>query len=136
MTSGIYRRRTRPRAVTLALREIRRDVDLESPTEVQVQRPLTRGDCRDGPRPCPWVGCRHHLYLDVNEETGSIKINFPDLDPDELTETCSVDAGERGGMTLEEVGEALAVTRERARQMEVRALLGLRRAGRKLDPIR
>jgi hypothetical protein len=28
-------------------------------------RPRTRGDCVDGPRPCPWVGCRYHLALDV-----------------------------------------------------------------------
>lgn len=24
--------------------------------------PLTRGDCVDGPRPCPLITCRHHLY--------------------------------------------------------------------------
>jgi hypothetical protein len=23
--------------------------------------PVTRGDCVDGPRPCPWLRCRHHL---------------------------------------------------------------------------
>lgn len=28
------------------------------------KRPQTRGDCVDGPRPCPWVGCRHHTYID------------------------------------------------------------------------
>lgn len=29
------------------------------------QRPRTRGDCKDGPRPCPWVSCRHHLLLEI-----------------------------------------------------------------------
>jgi len=32
-------------------------------------------DCADRPRPCPWVGCKHHLLLDVNEETGTIVLN-------------------------------------------------------------
>lgn len=30
-----------------------------------IPRPRTRGDCLTMPRPCPWVGCRHHLLLDV-----------------------------------------------------------------------
>lgn len=25
------------------------------------QRPLTRAECVDGPRPCPWTSCTHHL---------------------------------------------------------------------------
>ena len=36
--------------------------------------------CQQDHRPCPWVACKHHLYLDVNPETGSIKMNFPDKD--------------------------------------------------------
>src|ERR1019366_2346037 len=36
------------------------------------ERPKTRGDCVDGPRPCPWAGCRQHLYLEVNP-TGNMK---------------------------------------------------------------
>lgn len=30
-----------------------------------IPRPITRGDCRNEARPCPWVGCRHHLLLEV-----------------------------------------------------------------------
>ena len=35
-----------------------------------------------GPRtgPCPFVSCRHHLYLDINPESGAIKVNFPGLE--------------------------------------------------------
>ena len=79
-------------------------------------------------RPCPWVSCKHHLYLDVNPETGSIKINFPDLESWELAETCALDVAERGGITLEEVGEIMNLTRERIRQVEVRGLLKLKMA--------
>jgi hypothetical protein len=50
-------------------------------------RPRTRGECRDAERPCPFVACKHHLYLDVNPETGSLKLNFPDLEPWELEDS-------------------------------------------------
>lgn len=39
-----------------------------------VIRPRTVGDCRKGPRPCPYVGCRFNLLIDVLED-GSIVIN-------------------------------------------------------------
>ena len=48
---------------------------------VYIPRPSSRAECREEMRPCPWVACKHHLYLDINPETGSIKINFPDLEP-------------------------------------------------------
>lgn len=41
--------------------------------------PATRAACRDMPRPCPFVSCERHLYLDVHPETGAIKVNFPGL---------------------------------------------------------
>ena len=91
-----------------------------------VPRPVTRSDCVDGPRPCPWSSCKHHLYLDVNPETGSIKLNFPDLEPWELKETCALDVADRRGHTLDEVGEVMNLTRERVRQVEVKALLQVR----------
>jgi hypothetical protein len=89
-------------------------------------RPQTRADCIDGARPCLFVACKHHLYLDVNPETGSIKINFPDRDVWELDETCALDVAERGGVTLEEVGDILNLTRERVRQVEVTGLTKLK----------
>ena len=87
-----------------------------------VARPRTRGDCAEGPRPCPFVACVHHLYLDVSARTGAIKLNFPDLEPDQLVESCSLDVAGRFGASLEEVGTAMNLTRERIRQMEVRGL--------------
>jgi hypothetical protein len=90
-----------------------------------VDRPVSRGECKSMPRPCPFVSCRHHLYLDVNPETGSLKLNFPDLDVSELKDTCSLDVADRGGVTLEEVGAVLNLTRERVRQVEVSSLIEL-----------
>ena len=98
----------------------------EYPPVDDVDRPRTRAECADAPRPCPWVACKHHLYLDINPRTGSIKINFPDLEPWELKHTCALDVAERGGITLEEVGEIMNLTRERIRQVEVRGLLKLK----------
>lgn len=89
---------------------------------VDYDRPKTRAECVNGPRPCLYVACKYHLYLDVNPETGSIKVNFPGQEPWELSESCALDVAERGGVTLEEVGEILNLTRERVRQVEVTGL--------------
>jgi Sigma-70, region 4 len=87
--------------------------------------PATRGDCVDGPRPCPYVSCRHHLYLEVKPTTGAVVFVRPDVDVDELErlpDTCSLDVADRGGVTLEELGRQLNVTRERARQLQSASL--------------
>lgn len=97
-------------------------------------RPKTRGDCDQVQRPCPFVSCRFHLYLDTTR-AGNVKLNFPDLEPDELRESCCLDVADRGGETLEEVGALLNITRERLRQVEVMALERLVDPGRRLiDP--
>lgn len=94
--------------------------------ERATRRPETRADCDLVPRPCPFVACRYHLYLDVSPATGAIKLNFPDLEPDELRETCVLDVADAGGESLEHVGELANLTRERIRQIEQKALVRLR----------
>jgi hypothetical protein len=132
------RRRTRPRSKTIAMKRLTREelrVGALMYPPVDDERPKSRGECREELRPCPYVACKFHLYLDVNPETGSIKINFPDLEPWELTTTCSLDVAERGGITLEEVGEIMNLTRERIRQVEVRGLLKLKMGSPSPDEI-
>jgi hypothetical protein len=132
------RRRTRPRSKTIAMKRLTREelrVGALMYPPVDDVRPRNRGECREELRPCPYVACKFHLYLDVNPETGSIKINFPDLEPWELTTTCSLDVAERGGITLEEVGEIMNLTRERIRQVEVRGLLKLKMGSPSPDEI-
>lgn len=94
-------------------------------------KPRTREDCHKMARPCLYVSCRHHLYLDVNEETGSVKLNFPDKEIWELEETCALDVAENGGVTLEEAGQIMNLTRERIRQIEISGMrkLGLLTSG-------
>jgi hypothetical protein len=94
--------------------------------EIEAARPRSRADCATGPRPCMFISCKHHLYLDVNPTTGSIKLNFPDKEVWEMGETCALDVADRGGITLEEVGSIMNLTRERIRQVETRGLLKLR----------
>lgn len=43
---------------------------------IQPQRPQTRADCEGGPRPCPYVGCRASLLVDVLAD-GQIILNAP-----------------------------------------------------------
>src|SRR6187399_2239034 len=88
-------------------------------------RPRNRAECAEGPRPCPFVSCKHHLYIDVSPRTGAIKLNFPDLEVWELNESCALDVADRGGTTLEDVGAIMNLTRERIRQVEVKALAKL-----------
>ena len=95
-------------------------------TELDATRPKVRGDCVQGARPCPYVSCKYNLYVDVNPRTGSVKMNFPDKELWELADTCALDVADRGGITLEEVGVIMNLTRERVRQLETRGLTKLR----------
>ncbi len=128
------RRRSRTMSRKEIARELRRqrafgvvDRELEEVIrEIEASRPRSRAECFNGPRPCMFISCKHHLYLDVNPSTGSIKLNFPDMEVWELGETCALDVADRGGITLEEVGSIMNLTRERIRQVETRGLLTLR----------
>ncbi|HEY5956788.1 MAG TPA: sigma factor-like helix-turn-helix DNA-binding protein [Polyangiaceae bacterium] len=88
-------------------------------------KPHTRAECVEGLRPCPFVSCKHHLFIDVSARTGAIKLNFPDLEAWEMNESCALDVADRGGTTLEDVGAIMNLTRERIRQVEVKALAKL-----------
>ena len=129
---GSKRRRTKKgprRSKTLATRRLGREEIRQADEVLQASapfRPSDRRQCKEGPRPCAFVSCKFHLYLDVHPETGSIKLNFPDLEVWEMAETCALDVADRGGTTLEEVGDILNLTRERIRQVEVLGLQKLR----------
>ena len=124
------RRRGIPPKKTLAVRRITQVELAAGRAELQAlggnepyERPKTRGDCTNVPRPCPYVACKYSLYLDVSE-TGSIILNFPHLEPGEMPadQSCALDLAERGAMTLEEIAVVTNLTRERIRQVELKAL--------------
>jgi len=124
------RRKRAVRAITVSMKRMTKR-EFETGRMLYAERgywkPRTRADCVDGPRPCPYVSCKHHLYLDVSGSTGAIKLNYPDLEVEELEETCALDVADRLGTTLEDVGALMNLTRERIRQVEVRALEKLER---------
>jgi hypothetical protein len=68
------------------------------------ERPLTRGECIDMPRPCPFVGCRYHLFLEVTN-TGGITLPWGE-DPEaikDLKHTCALDVAEGDGIERNEL---------------------------------
>src|SRR4051812_7514944 len=122
---GRRRRRARARARTISIRRLSKtelNLGRMMYPEEEYWRPQMRSECADMERPCPFVSCRYHLYIDVHPVRGSIKINFPDLEVWEMTDTCALDIADRGGITLEEVGEIMNLTRERVRQVETQGL--------------
>lgn len=121
-------KRTGPRKRTFSVKrtsktELRRLAVLY-PVDESVQRPRTRGECENAPRPCPFLSCKYHLAVDVTSN-GSLTLNFPESELEDLVDTCALDAAARGGMTLDDVGARMNLTRERVRQIETIATLAL-----------
>ncbi len=97
-------------------------VDMRSMAKagVDMSMPRTFAECMDDDEPCAFVSCRHHLYLEVDESNGCIKINFPGVEVWEMAETCSLKVARDNpdGLLLGEVGDRLNVVQERVRQIE------------------
>lgn len=94
-------------------------------------------------RPCPFVSCAHHLAhvavapgrhgpgQQVLREIGREYRTAEALDEAledaadaaiSLRMTCALDVADQGGITLEEIGDLIGLTRERVRQIEDGAL--------------
>lgn len=105
---------------------------------IRPHKPLTVLQCQPGP--CSRVGCEKNLYLDVDPDTGCIKLNFPDLQVDELIETCAdrvaqkYEQLQRQPLT-EMVAKLLNLTAERLRQIEKGAIAKLGPAVEALRPV-
>lgn len=119
---------------------------IDTPFDLEAERPRTRSECAQGPRPCPWIGCRWHLAEAKVSPTGELRILHRSLpqhvEPSEveaitedvaeavvsMEETCALDVIDRepDGATLDGVGRSLGLTRERIRQIETRARQTLR----------
>lgn len=69
---------------------------------------------------CPYVRCRYHLAIDYKPDTGSFKVL---KGWDDGRGACALDLAEDGEHTLEQVGALTGVTRERARQIIIKALI-------------
>jgi hypothetical protein len=83
-------------------------------------RPGARAECVDGPRPCPWYGCRHHLGL---HQSAGGELRVRELE--DLAETCVLDLVDANpdGMPLEAIAAAIGLgSVEAVRTIETKAL--------------
>lgn len=99
----------------------------EPPDPSEYIKPRKRGECLQGEnaqRPCPFVSCKHHLYLDVSP-TGLITINST-VPVEQMENSCALDVADTKEPTLKEIGAMFNVTRERIRQIEAKGLRKLR----------
>jgi hypothetical protein len=101
--------------------------------EIEPQRPRTRADCLPGGpnemRPCPYVACKHHAYLQVRDD-GSIQYNHQGLEPWEIPETCVLDQAEHGGLLLHEAAPVMGMTPQWMNVIELAARDKMRQAER------
>lgn len=62
------------------------------------KRPKCRTECRDAPRPCPWIGCRFHFFINITRKGnlsyrwGKDVLHALETMPD----TCALDVADRG----------------------------------------
>jgi len=119
----------KPSSRVYAVKDLRKIVREEAGEETRMpegaKRPVHRADCVDGPRPCPWVGCKHHLAFSVRP-SGSLEEHFPGMDIEDLEETCLLDVAEKGPQTLVRTAELMNVTRSRVQQLEEIAVAAFR----------
>lgn len=136
-----YTPRARQRAFTISVKRFsKRRLQQQAETTGDLEpMPRTWGECIERAlgtptHPCAYLRCKYNLLVDLHHATGAYKITHPSLAGgdygDEYEQmprhTCALNAAEQGGMTLEEVGEVINVTRERVRQIELKALYRLR----------
>lgn len=91
------------------------------PPDPEQRLPSSREDCRGGPRPCPLCSCSMHLKYDVHPETGSIWDNAPGVEIEDMAHTCALDLADAGPRSLEEIGEAIGMTKQGALLIEAKA---------------
>lgn len=115
------RRRDAAPAVVVSRSALKR-VHLHVVEEELPELPITRDECADVPRPCPFVSCRFSLYLDVTTK-GGLRFAFPGLEPGDMPAgaSCALDVAERGGMAEEDVAAAMNVSRRWVQKIEARA---------------
>jgi len=107
------------------------------------KRPKTRGECQYREGICACITCKWHLLWE-----SPIRNKLKYMKTDDIIEyignmkwTCVLDAADEEGLPLEEVAQAIGVTRERVRQIEGKddnkyvkpntKLLGIRKIKRK-----
>lgn len=120
------------------------DEPVPTPRLVRTPRslPMTRGECEDGIRPCPYVSCAYHLLWigdDVHREVDEIYERVVVGDNGDgllralaaLPETCALDVADQGEHTYDDVATHFGVTRARVQQIAIEATRRVRYSAEK-----
>lgn len=99
------------------------------------EKPISRSDCVDAERPCPWVSCRYHMAHRLgsghaNRPTvrdGSEDPHLDILDPDkwatELPVSCMLDITDRGlPVSADECSEVMGISAHQVRKIAAKAV--------------
>jgi hypothetical protein len=110
--------------------------------------PPTRAACKGAPRPCPYVHCRHHLWLtEASARPGRRHVQAEGGAPESTLQpytsaSCALDIAEnphgrdsRNQLTYGDVGAYFGVSDERARIIAEKALAKLKLLGYTLDDL-
>ena len=113
--------RPKPKLSLVVLRE-------QTTLRIQEQQPPPREQCVGAARPCQWLNCRYHLW--VNERRPGrrweAREHLPGIERS-TPETCALDVAEvaSDGLSRGSVGKLLGISNERVRQIEESALAKL-----------
>jgi hypothetical protein len=91
---------------------------------METTMPSTWGECQERDDPfCPFVGCKFHLYLYIDQASGAVIVNFPGKEPWELEQTCALKVVQDNpnGMELEAIAALMNVTDAVVQRMEARS---------------
>lgn len=93
---------------------------LDEDLDTNHSRPTKRSEC-PVERPCPYVGCRYNLYLDIVD--GEIHLNIPHMPPWAIKYSCALDLADQyqEGLTHFEVSQITGMTRQRVIEIEQEA---------------
>lgn len=85
--------------------------------------PKKRRECKDVPRPCPYVSCKYNTYIEI-EQDGTITI--PNKEPWDVDpkKSCVLDIIEdnKSGLSNQQIAEVLDLSRETVRIRVINAL--------------
>ena len=110
---------------------------------LQPKPPATRGECVDGPRPCPHTACHHHLFAVAGDERPGRRVagrapestlrtvyRLPVVPP-----SCTLDVADSGAQSVDETGNHLGLKASQVHALEASGLKKLRAMGVTLEAL-
>lgn len=110
--------------ITVSIRHLKKQtLEQRLPPVPFYWRPTTRGECVNACRPCPFVGCKYHLFLEVIK-SGGISFNVGDdvKNLQRMAQTCALDVAAHGQHSARNVGRLLNLTHQAVSKIEEKAL--------------